>query len=218
MGIFSALIGGAATLGAGLIGSSASKKASKIAERERKDIWRTTLPYRTAGENALKTYLEGLEAGPGEFDPEQEPGYQYGYKQFVENPTLRSASVRGRLFDPSTQLALGRRAQDYASTGYDNFLRRYYQKLQPYANLATQGLQASSRSGQISSNLLPYQQGAAYNQGNALMATVGGLSNIFTNALQSQQTQNILNPGTVAAARQVPNTNFNQLGFGRGGV
>jgi hypothetical protein len=193
MGIFSALIGGAATLGAGLIGSSASKKASKIAERERKDIWRTTLPYRTAGENALKTYLEGLEAGPGEFDPEQEPGYQYGYKQFVENPTLRSASVR-------------------------NFLRRYYQKLQPYANLATQGLQASSRSGQISSNLLPYQQGAAYNQGNALMATVGGLSNIFTNALQGQQTQNILNPGTVAAARQVPNTNFNQLGFGRGGV
>jgi hypothetical protein len=186
-------IGAAGSIASSLIGSGGSDRAANIAERERKDIWRTTKPYRIAGENALAQYLDMLKAGPGEFRPEDQPGYMYGYQRTVEDPLTRQAAVRGRLYDPSTQMALGRRAQDYASTQYDNFLSRYYQKMQPYANMATQGLQASSRSAVSSSTLVPTQTNAAYQGANAMMAGIGGLSNIANSALQYYQTANQLN-------------------------
>jgi hypothetical protein len=191
--IASAGISAAATIGSSLIGSSGGDRMANIAERERRDIWRTTRPYRIAGENALAEQLEMLEAGPGEFVPEEDPGYLYGYQRTVEDPITRQAAVRGRLFDPSTQKALGRAASDYASTRYENFLNRWYAKMQPYANLATQGLQASARSGVISSSMLPQLQGAQAAQTNALMAGIGGLGNLANTALNYYQTSKQLN-------------------------
>lgn len=80
-----------------------------------------------------------IQKGPGQFVPEKEPGYKFGYQEFVENPTLKLASATGKLGSGATLKALTRYASDYASTKYDNFLDRYYKSLDPYFRMAGLG-------------------------------------------------------------------------------
>jgi len=174
---------GAAVVGGAVIGSVASSKSSKAASKAadtqadasleaaqisadtQKEMYyqsrEDTAPWREAGENAL-TQLQGkVSAGPGQFDPQQDPGYQFGYKEFVESPTLAAASATGRLRSGATQKALSRYAQDYASTKYDNFLSRYYQSLTPLQSLSGVGQTTASQNAQ---NAIATGQGV----GNAL--------------------------------------------------
>lgn len=123
--------------------AKATKKATEAALALQREMWETARedikPWMTAGKAAL-TSLEGLiKKGPGEFRPEEDPGYKFGYEEFVEKPTLRGAAARGGLRSGATEKALTRYASDYASTKYDNFLNRYYNKLRPYQSVAGLG-------------------------------------------------------------------------------
>jgi hypothetical protein len=180
-------------LGSSAIGALSARSAAGDAKDMQKRAYRKSKWWLGAGRRGLEEYENMLRAGPGEFDPAQDPGYLYGYKQYVENPTLRSAAARGRLFDASTQKALGRSAMDYASTKYDDFLNRYYAKMQPYWNLSEAGRGSALQSSQLAAGLQPLVQSAKYGQANALMAGIGGLANIANKAIDAYGTQNILN-------------------------
>jgi len=148
-------------------------------------------PWREAGEEALGDLVNMIERGPGEFVPSDQPGYKFGYEEFVEKPTLRLASARGALGGGGTQKALTRYAQDYASQEYDNFLTRWYKSLTPYQSLAgigqttaAQGAQTGAYTGaQIGQNIMA--GGEARATGYVNQANIWGnlLSGVGQNAL-----------------------------------
>lgn len=105
-------------------------------------------PWREAGEDALNLLAPKVAAGPGEFDPEKDPGYQFGYQEFVEKPRLRGASARGDLGGGRTMKELTRYASDYATTKYDNFLDRWYKSLTPLQSLSGVGQTTGQQMGQ----------------------------------------------------------------------
>jgi len=158
------IITGVVAGGLGLVGSlfqskSADKAAAAVAgsadqasatqwamyQQTREDM----APWRIAGTKALGTLENKLEAGPGEFKPSEDPGYRFGYEEFVEKPTLRMASATGKLGSGATQKALTRYASDYASTKYDNFLNRWYQSLTPYQSLSGLGQTTATQGGAL---------------------------------------------------------------------
>ena len=96
-------------------------------------------PWTEAGDAALQDYTQKVAEGPGRFDPMSDPGFEFGYKEFVEKPRLKAAAKSGELGDPRTQQALSRDAQGYASTKYDNFLNRWYQSLQSLKGIVDMG-------------------------------------------------------------------------------
>jgi hypothetical protein len=138
---------------------------------------------------ANKNYLasgvetEGMiQKGPGEFKPEEDPGYKFGYQEFVENPTLKMASATGKLRSGATQKALTRYASDYASTKYDNFLSRYYDSLKPYQSMAGVGQTTASQNAQ---NAMVTGQNVAQGQmaaGNARASGYVNTANAIGNA------------------------------------
>lgn len=81
--------------------------------------------------------------GPGEFIPEEQPGYKFGFEEFVQKPYLSSQAAKGKRLSGETLKGLTRYASDYASTKYNTFLDRYYKKQQQFQNIATMG-QASA--------------------------------------------------------------------------
>jgi hypothetical protein len=104
-------------------------------------------PWRKAGSDAMKRVSDQIAKGPGDFVPEEQPGYKFGYEEFLEKPTLRAAAATGNLGGGGTLRALSRYAQDYASTQYDNWLNRYYQSLNPDLALAGMGQNAAAMTG-----------------------------------------------------------------------
>lgn len=136
-----------------------------------------------------------IEKGPGEFVPEEEPGYKFGYEEFVEKPTLALASARGRLGSGGTMRELTRYASDYASTKYDNFLDRWYESLTPYQSLAgvgqttaTQGAQNALATGQqIGQNLLSAGEARASGYINRANAISGASQNAITGLALANQ-------------------------------
>lgn len=149
----------------------------------------TTIPA-TQGTTGL------IQQGPGEFKPEEEPGYVFGYEEFVEKPTLRAAAATGNLGSGKTLKALSRYASDYASTKYDTFLDRYYKSLDPYFRVAGMGSNVAMAGGSQGNQ-------AASNMSNALMyggtARTSGYTNqgnIWGNAL-SGMGQNLMDYGVL---------------------
>lgn len=148
-------------------------------------------PWLKAGTDAIGRLEGQIAAGPGEFVPEKEPGYQFGFKNFIEQPYLSSQSAKGKRLSGETVKGLTKYAQDYASTTYDNFLARYYQRLNPNLSIAGMG-QTSALQG--TQNALATGQGVGQNYLNAGAAQAAGYmgmgnvaSNQFTqagNALQ----------------------------------
>lgn len=134
-----------------------------------------------------KTTTEGLiQKGPGEFIPEEDPGYEFGYQESVEKPLLRGAAATGRLGDGRTMKELTRYASDYASTKYDNFLSRYYDSLKPLQSMAGIGQTTAAQSSQnalvTGQNIAQRQVGAGearasgyIDQGNVWGGAVSGL-------------------------------------------
>lgn len=119
--------------------------------RAREDV----APWREAGVTALGEIGEMLEAGPGEFT--ESPGYGFRLSEGVK-ALDQSASSRGGVLSGANQKAITRYGQDYATNDYDNFLRRYYEKMNPHFNLA--GLGGTS-AGQTASNAMTTGQSGA---------------------------------------------------------
>ncbi len=159
---------GAIAIGAGaVIAADASRKsantAADAAERagnkqeaaelraleQRQRFWEEEkaieAPWRTAGETALGQLETKMAAGPGEYMAS--PGYAFRLGE-GEKAINRAAAARGSFDSGAAGKALVRYGQDYATNDYDNFLRRYYESLQPYQTLAAMGNQTAVNLGQ----------------------------------------------------------------------
>jgi hypothetical protein len=172
--------------------------------RAREDI----APWRQAGVSALDELQRRVALGPGEFRPEEDPGYQYGYEMLVRDPLMAQASARGRLRSGATLDELQRRAQEYAGTKYENFLNRYYESLRPLQSLAGIGQTAAGQLGTQAMGLgrtgagllqqytpLPARDVSSAQSvraaeelalGNIYSGTVGGLTNVLGSYLQNR--------------------------------
>ena len=196
-----AIVAAASVVGS-VIQSKSASKASKAAAESADQATQALLemyyqgredlaPWREAGGEALGDLVNMIEKGPGEFVPADQPGYKFGYEEFVEKPTLRMASATGSLGGGGTQKALTRYAQDYASQEFDNFLTRWYKSLTPYQSLAgigqataAQGAQTGAYTGaQIGQNIIA--GGEARATGYANQGNIWGnvLSGVGQNAL-----------------------------------
>jgi len=145
-----------------------------------------------------------IKEGPGEFIPEEQPGYQFGFKNFIEDPYLASTSARGRRLSGPTTKALTKYAGDYAETSYDNFLARYYQKLSPYQSavgLGMTGLQGSANAAQqyasgasnALSNIGQIQSQGALAQGSANTGLIAALAGVGQGMAQNYLNMQYLN-------------------------
>ena len=132
-------------------------------------------------DKAYQNYLDSgtetigmIEKGPGKFIPEEDPGFKFGYEEFIQNPTLKMASATGKLRSGATQKALTRYASDYASTKYDNFLSRYYDSLKPYQSMAGMGQTSASHN---ASNAISTGRSVGQNALTAGTARASGYTN-----------------------------------------
>lgn len=166
-----------------------------------------------------------LQKGPGEFIPEQEPGYKFGYEEFIEKPSLRLASATGKLGSGATLKALSRYASDYASTKYDNFLDRWYKSLDPYFRMAGMGSNVAIAGGQqagqtgagiAGTTLAGGQAQAAGQLGSAYpysQLANWGATNLMQYGMGQMGTQNTLsNPQWWARTQYTPQQ-VNQMGW-----
>jgi hypothetical protein len=206
-----AAIGAGGTIAGSLIGAfgaeAATKKGAKVQwkmfKKARKDARKDLAPWRGVGEAALGKLWRKIKKGPGEFVPEEQPGYKFGFEEFIEKPTLRKAGVKGRFFSPGTTKELTRYASDYASTKFDNFLSRYYSSLEPLQALSgtgqTTGAQLSRTGAYTGANIGQNYLSGGMDRTNALMAGISGLTNIGANYAQQyynkKQPQNWLSGG-----------------------
>ena len=180
---------------AGYFNYKASKKATAAttasslrAETLTKEMYDQTRkdyePWRLAGGRALTELEAGYAEGPGEFVPEDQPGYKFGFEKFVKDPYLSGQSARGKRLSGETVKGLTRYASDYAETSYDNFLRRYYDRLRIPESIAGLGQVATSgttaagmaTAASLSANYLQTGQTMA-NIGAGTMAAYGGIAN-----------------------------------------
>lgn len=170
----------------GLANIAAQKEAQEKSIRFQREQQRQALeqvaPWREAGISALGELKERMAAGPGEFRPEEMPGYEYGYKKFVEDPLMAQASATGDVRSGSIQKALQKEAQDYANTQYDNFLNRFYTSLQPFQAVAglaqTAGQTGAGIAGQVGAQggniLSQYTPRKTHDLSSAYSATAAG--------------------------------------------
>jgi len=200
--IITGIIGGVTSLAGSFLQSRSAEKAAEtvagatdqasatqwaIYQQSREDL----APWREAGGEALGDLVNMIEKGPGEFVPADQPGYKFGYEEFVEKPTLRMASATGSLGGGGTQKALTRYAQDYASQEFDNFLTRWYKSLTPYQSLAgigqataAQGAQTGAYTGaQIGQNIIAGGEARATGYANQGNIWGNALSGVGQNAL-----------------------------------
>ena len=203
------VLGGGALLGAGasLFGASKSAGASEAAtqaatasnaeavavqkqaieqewkmyQQNREDF----APWREAGGAALGKLTGMVGAGPGGFDPSKTPGYEFGFKNFIEKPYLNMQSAKGKRLSGETMKGLTRYASDYAETAYDNFLNRYYKSLTPLQSLAGVGMTSTQ-------DLANLGAGTVGRVGNIS----GNIGNIAMNTGQIQS-QNAMNLGNI---------------------
>lgn len=157
MGIETAIIGGVATLGGALIGSSAASKASKAQTKGADKATQAELemfyqgredmaPWREGGTWAIGEQRQKIEAGPGDYT--KSPGYDFRLGEGVK-ARERGAAARGNVLSGAQTKDLTRFGQDYATQDYDNFLRRWYQSLTPYQSMAGQGQTTAVQTAQM---------------------------------------------------------------------
>jgi len=144
-----------------------------------------------------------VQQGPGEFVPEDQPGYKFGFEEFIRKPQGQAAAASGQRLGGQTLRDLTRYASDYASTGYDNFLNRYYASLDPYfkgagigqASAAGAANAAVTTGGGVARNILTsgaYGAEGAIGEANAFNQGLAGVAGAGQNALQSYMDMKIL--------------------------
>lgn len=137
--VYSGERGARAAKKAGQIQAESADKASQIQWDMYTQSRQDQMPWLEAGKRGLEGLEREMEAGPGEFVPEDQPGYKFGFEEFIKKPYESSMSARGKRLSGEKMKGLTKYAQDYASTTYDNFLQRYYQRLTPYQSVANVG-------------------------------------------------------------------------------
>lgn len=171
MGIFSIL----APIAGGLLGASGAKSAARTqaaaADRAadvQQNIFDTTSqyfqPYRQAGENALRAYVDQVGT---EFT--QTPGYQFGLQQGLD-AIEGSAAARGNLMSGATLQGLQQYGQDYATRNYDNWLNRL-------GGIMSTGQASAGQQAALGQNFANNQSNILAQQGNALAAGQAGAMN-----------------------------------------
>ena len=159
----------------GLLAGSAAKSAAKTqaasadaASQVQQNIFDTTsqyfAPYREAGENALRTYVDQVGT-----DFTQTPGYQFGLDQGL-NAIEGSAAARGNLMSGATLQALQSYGQDYATNAYDNWLNRV-------GGLMSTGQASAGQQAALGQNFANNQSNILAQKGNALAAGQAGFAN-----------------------------------------
>jgi hypothetical protein len=143
-------------------------------------------PWREAGTDALGRLTSKVAAGPGDYV--SSPYYNWLVGEGTK-AIERSASARGGLLSGRTGKELIRYGENAATTDYDNWLRRYYESLNPDLSLAGLGQTSTGQAvtsgtniaGQQAANTLAggtAQAGQYINQANALTGAVNsGLNN-----------------------------------------
>ncbi|MCK4826846.1 hypothetical protein KA005_64520, partial [bacterium] len=94
-------------------------------------------PWRKAGTDALGQLQTKISAGPGEF--EESPGYQFRLGE-GQKAIERGAAARGGALSGAAVKAGMRYGQQFATQDYDNFLRRYYESMNPLERMSGQGM------------------------------------------------------------------------------
>ena len=203
----------AGTLGAGLLGASASRSAAKTqagAADRAADLQREMFerqvelsePWRQAGQTALNKLIplatEYTPFGMNQF--QADPGYGFRMSEGMK-ALERGAAARGGLLSGATLKGIQRFGQDLASQEYTNAFNRYQTeraaRLQPLQSLAGVGQTTAQQIGQAGQQMAS-NVGEALTGGAAARASgyVGG-ANALTGALGTylnyQQGQNMLN-------------------------
>lgn len=209
--IIAAGIGAAASIGGGLMASSAAKKASRAqvqasqdaqAAQERMFAEQKALqePFRQGGLTAQNEIMQLLGIGGdktaagygslgksfGASDFQQDPGYAFRQSEGMK-ALERSAAARGNLLSGSTLKGVQRFGQDLASQEYQNAFNRYQTERSAKLN----PLQSLMGSGQSATNVMTSAAGQAgqneasnlYNAGQARASGYVGSANALTNAL-----------------------------------
>jgi hypothetical protein len=209
--IIAAGIGAAASVGGGLMASSASKKASRAqvqasqdanAAQQRMFEEQKALqePFRQGGLTAQQEIMQLLgiggdktAAGYGSLGKafgteqfQQDPGYAFRQSEGMK-ALERSAAARGNLLSGSTMKGVQRFGQDLASQEYQNAFNRYQTERAAKLN----PLQSLMGSGQSSANVLTGAAGQMgqneasnlYNAGQARASGYVGQANALNTAL-----------------------------------
>lgn len=141
-----------------------------------------------------------IQQGPGEFT--ESPGYQFTLSE-GQRGIQNALSSMGQNRSGKHLKSAARYAENLASTEYDNFLRRWYQSLNPYQSLAGVGQTSAAQTAasganaanQVSNAQLYSGQAQAagtINQANALTGAITGGANqlLYYNALRNLPQQN----------------------------
>ena len=187
VGIGSAVIGAGASIYSANKASDATEDATNAAldsewrmfQQQREDY----APWREAGEEGLAEYRrEILDPASTKFDPSTEPGYRFGFEEFIEKPYIQGEGAKGKRLSGESAKGLTRYAMDYGSTKYDNFLNRYGQ-------LANYGVGAAAGSadaaGQYGNNAANLQYGNAMAQGNYQTQMAAGIGGAVQGGMQN---------------------------------
>ncbi len=225
----------AGTLGAGLLGASASKSAASaqsdaannaasLQQQQFQQQLQLSEPWRKAGETALNKLIplatEYTPFGMQQF--QADPGYGFRMSEGMK-ALERSAAARGGLLSGATLKGIQRFGQDLGSQEYQNAFNRYQAerqaRLAPLQSLAGVGQTTSQQLGQAGQQMAS-NVGEALTSGAAARASgYVGSANALTGALGTylnySQGQNMLNalrapaaavPATAYPSYQVPYT------------
>lgn len=209
--VIAAGIGAAASIGGGLMASSAAKKASRVQAQAAQDATAAQQrmfdeqkalqePFRQGGLTAQNEIMQLLGIGGDKtatgygslgksFDGaafEKDPGY--GFRQAEGMKALeRSAAARGNLLSGSTLKGVQRFGQDLASQEYQNAFNRYQversAKLNPLQSLMGSGQSATNVMTGAAGQMGQNEASNLYNAGAARASGYVGQGNALNAAL-----------------------------------
>ena len=203
----------AGTLGAGLLGASASRSAAKTqagAADRAADLQREMFerqvelsePWRQAGQTALNKLIplatDYQQFGMQQF--QQDPGYGFRMSEGMK-ALERGAAARGGLLSGATLKGVQRFGQDLASQEYQNAFNRYQAERQarlgPLQSLAGVGQTTAQQLGQagqqMASNVGEAMTGGAAARASGYVGGANALTGALGTYLNYQQGQNMLN-------------------------
>jgi len=148
-------------------------------------------PWYEAGTDALGKLQTKIDEGPG--DMKKSPGYQFRLDE-GQKAIERGAAARGGVLSGAAVKEGMRYGQNFATNDYDNFLRRYYESMQPLERMSGQGMQAGIQQGNFGmQGAQQYAQlGQAATNQMAAAARYGGDS----------QAEGTMNAANIMAAQQ----------------
>jgi hypothetical protein len=188
MSVVSGILNSQASETAANTQADATTNASNIQLQMYEEGRADTAPWREAGEAALNTLVEKVNAGPGDYT--KSPGYDFRTSE-GQKAIERSAAAKGGLISGATEKALTKYGQDYATNDYQNYLANYYNSLTPYQSLsgvgqttasqnAVQGNQVASSVGQNTIAAGNAQATGTINQANSTTGAINSGINNYT--------------------------------------